>query len=184
MRFASLDPRRLLDGACRGAAWLAACLVLAIFVLMIAQSAFRGLGWSTGGVNDVVGWLTAGAASLAMAHSFRSGDFVRVGLLFERLAPGPRRALELVALTIGAGASGYLALWAAAYVAESWRLHDMPTGQAVVPLWIPQSSLALGAALLLLAVLADLVTVLRGGAPSYERALAERHARGDFSGEL
>ena len=59
----------------------------------------------------------------------------------------------------------------------------LPTGQAVVPLWIPQSSLALGALLLLVAVVDDLVTVLGGGQPSYERAAAARRAHGDFSEE-
>jgi TRAP-type C4-dicarboxylate transport system permease small subunit len=172
--------RDLLDGLYQGAAGLAALLVLGICVLMVGQSLFRGLGWPTTGVNDVVGWMTAGAASLAMAHSFRNGDFVRVGLLLERLPPGPRRVLEVVALAVAALFSGAFALWAARYTQESWRLHDMPTGQAVVPLWIPQSSLALGALLLLLAVVEDLVTAVRGGQPSYERAIAERRERGDL----
>jgi hypothetical protein len=59
----------------------------------------------------------------------------------------------------------------------------MPTGQALVPLWLPQSAVALGALLLALAVVQDLVTAARGGQPSYQRALAERRARGDFGEE-
>src|SRR4051794_31128772 len=121
-----------LDAVYRAAAGVAAGLVLAIAVLMIGQSIFRGLGWPTTGVNDVVGWMTAGAASLAMAHSFRNGDFVRVALLLERLAPSRRRALEVGALVIATLFTGAFALWAARYTLESWRLHDMPTGQAVV----------------------------------------------------
>jgi TRAP-type C4-dicarboxylate transport system permease small subunit len=181
MPSARRDP---LDALYRGAAGLAGFLVAAICLLMIAQSLFRGLGWPTTGVNDVVGWMTAGAAALAMPHSFRNGDFVRVGLLLERLPPRPRRVLEVVALAIAALFTGAFALWAARYTHESWRLHDMPTGQAVVPLWIPQCSLALGALLLLLAVGQDLLIALRGGQPSYQRALADRRARGDFSEEL
>ena len=37
-----------------------------------------------------------------------------------------------------------------------------------IPLWIPQSAMALGLAVLLLAMVDDLVAVLRGVQPSYE----------------
>jgi TRAP-type C4-dicarboxylate transport system permease small subunit len=175
--------RRLLDIIYMGAAALAAGLVFAIFVLMIGQAVFRALGWPTTGVNEVVGWLTAAAAALALAHSFRHGDFVRVGLLLERLGPRARRRVEAAALIIGTTFVAGLALWAVAYTLESWRLDDRPTGEVSLPLWIPHSSFALGVVLLLVAMLDDLVTLLRGGAPSYLRSAAERRARGDFSEE-
>jgi TRAP-type C4-dicarboxylate transport system permease small subunit len=171
--------RRLLDLVYRTAAGLAAFFVFAIFVLMIGQALFRALGWRTGGVDEVVAWLTAAAASFALAHSFRSGDFVRVGLLLERLSPARRRAAELLALTIGTTFTGYLAVWAILYTRESWQLHDMPTGEARLPLWIPHASFALGALLLFVAMLDEVVTTLGGGQPAYLRALQERHARGD-----
>jgi hypothetical protein len=53
-----------------------------------------------------------------------------------------------------------------------------------MPLWIPQLSFALGALLLLVAVVDELVAVLRGSTPSYVRAVEERHARGDYSEDM
>ena len=38
--------------------------------------------------------------------------------------------------------------------------------------------------LLLIAVLDELVIVLRGGKPTYVAAVEERHARGDFSSDV
>ncbi len=172
--------RRAIDAACAAAAGLAAACVLAIFVAMIAQSLLRRAGVPIGGITDLVGWLTAGAGALALAHSYRQGDFVRVGLLTERLPPRARRWLEVAALAVAAAFVGYLAAWAVAYTHESWRIHDMPTGQLAVPLWIPQSALALGALLLLLAVIEDLAVALRGGVPSYARAAEERRQRGEI----
>jgi TRAP-type C4-dicarboxylate transport system permease small subunit len=171
--------RRVLERLYAAAAGVAAVFVAAIFLLMIAQALFRRAGVQIGGVTDLVGWLTAGAAFLAMAHTFRQADFVRVGLVLERLPVRARRLVELAALTTAAVFVGYLAWWAAAYTYESWQLHDMPTGQLAVPLWIPQSTFALGALLFLVAVLDDLVVSLRGGRASYLRAADQRRQRGD-----
>jgi len=51
-------------------------------------------------------------------------------------------------------------------------------------MWIPQLSFALGSILLLVAVLDELVIVLRGNRPSYVVAVEERHAKGDFSADV
>ena len=175
---------RFIDWLFDAAAWVAAAFILAIFVVMIGGSALRMLGLPTGGSDDIVAWCCAAAGFLAMAHTFRRGDFVRVVLLLERLKPGPRRAFEIVALAVAALFVVYL-LWAAAqFVYESWDFHDMANGLIAIPLWIPQSSFVLGALLLLIAVVDELLTVLKGGRPAYEVAIEERHARGDFTEDL
>jgi hypothetical protein len=53
-----------------------------------------------------------------------------------------------------------------------------------MPLWIPQLSFALGSILLLVAVLDEFVTVLRGGRPGYVVAVEQRHAAGDYSADV
>ena len=101
--------RKLLDRLYLAAGGLAALCVLAIAVLMIGQSILREFGVRTGATNDVVAWLCAAAAFLAMAHAFKHGDFVRVTLVLEKLSPGVRRTLEMVSLLIACLAIGYLA---------------------------------------------------------------------------
>jgi TRAP-type C4-dicarboxylate transport system permease small subunit len=176
--------RRALDTLFGAAAALAALTVLTIFVLMIGASVGRLLEWRVGWVNDVVSWLCAAAAFLAMAHAFKHGDFVRVTLLLEHLPPPLRRSLEVVSLAIAALAIGYLAWWAARYTWESYSFNDIANNMVAIPMWIPQMSFVLGAALFLLAVLDELVVVLTGGKPTYVRLVEERHARGDFSEDL
>jgi hypothetical protein len=78
--------RRMLDALYDAAGWLAAAFVLALFVVMIGASAMRVLGLRTGGSDDIVAWFCAAAGFLAMAHTFRRADFVRVTLLVERFA--------------------------------------------------------------------------------------------------
>jgi TRAP-type C4-dicarboxylate transport system permease small subunit len=176
--------RRLLDALFRAAGALAALAVFAIFVLMIGASVGRMLEWRVGGVNDIVSWLTAASAFLAMAHAFKHGDFVRVTMLLEKLAPRTRHALEVASLAIAAVAVGYLAWWAVRFTWESYTFNDIAGGLVVIPIWIPQTSFVLGALLLLLAVIDVLAIVLRGGKPTYVRVVEERHARGDFSEDI
>ena len=73
-----------------------------------------------------------------------------------------RRALEIWAL----GAATLLALLSAWYACRlswvSYQLHDVSTGNDATPLWIPQLTMALGNAILLLAFVDELVLEWRG----------------------
>ena len=176
--------RRFLDRLYLAAAYVAACCVLLIMILMIGQSILRELHVRTGAVNDVVSWLCAAAAFFAMAHAFKHGDFVRVTLLLEKLSIQAQKRFKLAALSIAAVSVAYLAYWANRFTYESWVFNDTAQGMLPMPMWIPQLSFALGSILLLVAVVDELVIVLRGGRPSYVVALEQRHAEGDFSSEV
>ncbi|MSQ69756.1 MAG: TRAP transporter small permease [Betaproteobacteria bacterium] len=151
---------------------------------MIAQTIARETGLRMGGSDDLVSWFCAASAFLAMAHTFKRGDLVRVTLLLENLAPRVRHVFEAISLAFAACFSAYLLFWAIRYSWESWQFNEMATGLIVIPMWIPQLSFVAGAALLFIAILDELVTVLLGNKPGYVLATEERHRRGDFSGEL
>jgi len=55
-------------------------------------------------------------------------------------------------------------------VIDSYTMGDVSTGMLAVPLWIPQTGMAVGAILFELAVLEECVHVLRGNEPRYEQA--------------
>jgi len=183
-RSATSAARKALDFLYDAAGYLAAFFVLGIFVLMIAQTVLREVGLKSGGMDDLVAWFCAASAFLAMAHTFRSGDFVRVTLLIEKLGPRARCIQEAVALAIAAAFTGYLAFWAVKFVYESWLYKEMSQGLIVVPIWIPQLSFSVGAVLLFVAILDQLVVVLRGRKPIYVEKMEERHARGDYSEDM
>jgi len=92
--------RAALDRIYDAAGYLAAFFVFAIFAVMIGGTALRELGLRSGGSDDIVAWFCAAAAFLAMAHTFRRGDFVRVMLGLERLGPVARRRMELLCLLV------------------------------------------------------------------------------------
>lgn len=176
--------RRFLDRLYLASGALGAIFVLLIFLLMIGQTVLRQFGVATGAVNDMVSWSCAAASFFAMAHAFKHGDFVRVTLLLEHVPPRARHALEAACLAVGALCCAYLAWWAVRFTYESWAFKEMAQGLLPIPIWIPQASFALGSMLLLVAVVDELVRVLRGRKPSYVEAVEERHARGDYSSDV
>ena len=176
--------RKSLDFLYDAAGYLAAFFIFAIFAVMIGSTAMREFGLRTGGTDDLVAWFCAAGSFLAMAHTFRRGDFVRVGLLLEHLGERARHRFEMLSLSVAAVFTGFLAFWAGRFVFDSWKFNDMANGLIVIPLWIPQMSFVVGAFLLFVAVLDELVTVARGGRPGYVIATEERHARGDFTEDV
>jgi len=161
--------RRVLDALYLGAGYLAGLFLLAIFGLMLALSAGRQVGLNVPAGDDLVAWCMAACAFLGLAHTFKSGEMIRVGLLFDRLRGRARRALELFALALGSGLVGFFAWSAVRLTYDSYRFNDLAQGALAVPLWIPQLGYAGGLVVLFVALLDELVRVLRGRAPSYDR---------------
>ena len=173
---------RLLLDRLYAASGIAAAICLAgICVLMLAQAFAREAGFLLRGADDISAWLCAASAFLALAHTFRKGELIRVGLWVERLGAVARRRVEILALAVAALCTGYMTWAIAKFVFESWKFNEVAQGLIKIPIWIPQLSLVLGSLIFLIAVLDDLVNVLRGEKPSYQLAEEARRNAGDFS---
>lgn len=171
----ALDRLYALSGA-----FAAVCLA-AVCVVMLAQSLGREVGVFVRGADDIAAWLTAAAAFLALGHTFRHGELVRVGLLLEGLTTRSRRAAELSALSVTVVFVGYM-LWAVSkFVYESWKFNEVAQGLIKIPIWIPQLAFVLGVLIFFIAVVDDFVAVLQGRKPAYQAAEDERRASGDYS---
>jgi TRAP-type C4-dicarboxylate transport system permease small subunit len=162
-----LDRLYLLSG------YLAGLFLIAIFVLMMLLSAGRPVGLNVPAGDEIVSWCMAATAFLGLAHTFKSGEMIRVGLLIDRLEGRTRHILEIVALVIGLGFVGFFAWHAAWMTYDSWRFNDMAQGVLAIPLWIPQLGYSGGLVILMIAFADELVHVLRGFAPRYERSKPE-----------
>ena len=65
--------------------YLAGLFLIAIFVLMMVLSAGRPVGINIPAGDDFISWCMAATAFLGLAHTFRRGEMIRVGLLIDRL---------------------------------------------------------------------------------------------------
>jgi TRAP-type C4-dicarboxylate transport system permease small subunit len=162
--------RRWLDRLYDGAAALAALCMIGLLAMVLLSILGRQLHFHVPGTDAYAGYLMAGAGFLALAHTLKRGEHIRVTLLLTALRGRARRALELCALA----AASALALLAAFYSARlawvSYKLNDISTGNDATPLWMPQLAMVAGTAILAVAFVDELVLALRGqrgaGAPA------------------
>jgi TRAP-type C4-dicarboxylate transport system permease small subunit len=173
--------RRFLDRLYAASGALAALCLASICALMLAQAFGREAGVLIRGADDIVSWLCAASAFLALGHTFRKGELVRVGLWLDLLGARSRWVAEVFALGFTALFASYMAWAVAKFVYQSWQFEEVAQGLIQVPIWIPQMSFVCGALIFLVAVLDELSTVLQGRKPAYQVAEEERRAAGDFS---
>lgn len=161
--------RRLLDGLYLGAGYAAGGFLVAILLLMLGLSIGREVGVNIPAGDDFASWCMAAMAFLGLAHTFKSGEMIRVGLLIDRFKGRTRWWFEMASLLLGVGFVGFFAWNAVRLAVDSWRFDDMAQGVVAMPLWIPQIGYAGGLVILFIAFLDELVHVGRGFAPRYEK---------------
>jgi TRAP-type C4-dicarboxylate transport system permease small subunit len=161
--------RSFLDGLYRLAGYLAGVFLILIFLLMMGLSIGRQVNVNIPAGDDLASWCMAAMAFLGLAHTFRSGEMIRVGLLIDRIRGRARRPFEIFSLLVGLGFVGFFAWHAVQLTYDSYRFNDMAQGVLAVPLWIPQLGYASGLVILFIAFVDEFVHVIRGGDPRYEK---------------
>jgi TRAP-type C4-dicarboxylate transport system permease small subunit len=161
--------RRALDGLYLAAGYLGGAFLVATFAIMLSLSAGRPLGIDIPAGDDFTAWCMAATAFLPLAHTFRSAELIRMGLLIDRIGGGPRRALEIGCTATATLAVGYFAWYAVDMTLTSWKFNDVSQGVIPVPLWIPQIGMSLGLVILEVAFVDELLHLLFGGMPRYEK---------------
>lgn len=182
--------RRILDGV-YGAALGASCLAMVAIALLVgAQILGRladraliaagavPLGLAIPGLSEIGGFLFVAAAVLALPATLREGGHVRVTLLAGVLRGPAGRAVAAGVLGLALVLAGFAAWNLGLLALDSWRFNARSFGMLRAPLWMPQAALALGFALLVLAVLDEMVAVLSGRPAGYQLAEAQRAGTG------
>src|SRR5919109_4779834 len=130
--------RVLLDRLYLFSGYLAGFFLIVIFVLMMLLSGGRPLGFNIPAGDDFISWCMAATAFLGLAHTFKHGEMIRVGLVIDRLGENVRHYVEIAALLVGVGFIGFFAWHAVIMTWQSWKFSDISQGVIAVPLWIPQ----------------------------------------------
>ena len=154
--------RRALDALYDGAAALAALFMVGLLGMVLLSVAGRQLHFHLPGTDAYAGYLMAAAGFLAMAHTLKKGEHIRVTLLLTALRGRTRRGMEIWALGLAVGLALLSAYYSARLVWQSFAFHDMSTSNDATPLWIPQLGMAIGTAVLAIAFIDELVLELRG----------------------
>jgi TRAP-type C4-dicarboxylate transport system permease small subunit len=159
--------RRFLDWLYTGTGVLAGVFLILIAALSLAQICGRLFGFDAYSFDDFAGFCMAASSFLGLAHTYRRNEHIRVSMLVDRLTGGRRRALEALCLMASTFLIGFFSWYAADMVLTSYQINDVSQGLVAVPLWLPQGGMAIGLAVMTIALLEDLITVLARGTPSY-----------------
>jgi TRAP-type C4-dicarboxylate transport system permease small subunit len=154
--------RRLLDALYQSAAWLAALFMVGVLLMVLLSIISRLLHFYVPGTDAYAGYAMAGAGFLALAHTLKRGEHIRVTLVIGRLQGQARRALELWSLTMAVLLAGLFAFYAARLAWQSHLFNDISTSSDATPLWIPQISMVVGTLVLLIALIDEWVLEWRG----------------------
>ena len=154
--------RRSLDALYLGAGWLAALFMIGVLAMVLLSIVSRLVGFYVPGTDAYAGYAMAGAGFLALAHTLKHNEHIRVTLIIGKLKGRARRSLELWALSVAVLMSGALAWYSWRLVWQSRTFHDISTAADATPLWIPQILMGLGCTVLFIALLDDWVLEWRG----------------------
>jgi len=172
--------RNVLNLLYKASGWSAAFCILAICVLVIAQVTLNlidkvagllfdtAIGLTIPSYSDFTGFFLAGASFLALAYTLREGGHIRVTLLLQQLPPKFQHIAEIWCLSLVCAITVFFTYYTGSLVFESWTYNDLSSGMVAVPIWIPQSSILVGLAILSIALIDELICVIRGQEASYE----------------
>src|SRR5215212_8110993 len=160
--------RRLLDGLYDASAWLAALAMIGILAMVLLSIVSRQFGFHVAGTDAYAGYSMAAAGFLALAHTLKHNEHIRVTLILGRLKGRAKHGLEMWALTAAVLLAGLFAFYSVRLAWQSHVINDISTSNDATRLWIPQIAMAVGTVILLIAFIDEWWLELKG-----KRAVAE-----------
>jgi len=144
------------------AAWAAALMMIGTLLMVVLGMVDRYVTINFRGTDMYAGYCMASAGFLALAHTLKKNEHIRVTLLINSVPPAAKRVLELWSLAAAVMLSGLFCFYAIKLSYQSWDFHDISTGNDATPLWLPQIGMAAGTLVLLIAFIDELVLEWRG----------------------
>jgi TRAP-type C4-dicarboxylate transport system permease small subunit len=153
---------RALDVLYDASAALAALAMVVLLAMVLLSIVSRQVGFNVPGVDAYAGYMMAGAGFLALAHTLKRGEHIRVTLLLSALHGGSRRALEIWALVAASVLAALFAVYSCKLAWQSQAFHDISTSNDATPLWLPELSMAVGSVVFAIAFVDELVLEILG----------------------
>lgn len=146
------------------AAWVAGGSLALMMFLSVFNIVFRAFGNPFGGTAEVVGWLAALTAALALGYTQLFRGHVAIDLLVRRF---PERAQRLTdfGICLVSAALFAAAAWRTSVYADRIRAVGLLSETMHLPFFLFIYVVAGGLGLLSLTLLVDALKVLKGGSP-------------------
>ena len=152
----------------------AALCLIAILALIVVQMLARWTGEVFPGAPDYAGYAMAAASFLAFASALNKGSHIRVSIILNAVGPTLRRLINIWCFAIGTAIAWYFVYYAYRFVYFSWKFNDISQGQDRTALWIPQSVMLFGAAVLAIALTDHLLSLIFKGDHRIEQSTVDQ----------
>lgn len=136
--------------------------MIGTLAMVLVGIAGRLFNFHLPGTDAYAGYCMAACGFLALAHTLKRGEHIRVTLLLDHVRAAARRRLELWALAVATLLAALFAYYSTRLAWQSFQFHDVSTASDATPLWIPQLAMAAGTLILLIALADELVREVRG----------------------
>lgn len=154
--------RKALNALYDGAAALAALFLFGLLVMVLLSITGRQFNFYVPGTDAYAGYLMAASGFLALAHTLKRGEHIRVTLILSALSGRWKKSMEVWALAFASVLSTLFAFYCCRLSWQSRMFNDISTGSDATPLWIPQIGMAVGTVILAIAFVDELVLEIRG----------------------
>lgn len=165
--------RRALDNYYKFCAYLAACSLCLICIIVSLQVVFNiinklwevysghSLGMLLPSYDSITGYLLVATTFLAIAYTFRQGGHIRVSLLLTRIKSKKiTKCIEVFSVFSVLTLMVYASIYSVMLVHETWLFKDVSPGIIPIPLWIPQLVMSFGCITFVVALLDSFVGVI------------------------
>lgn len=146
--------------------YLAAMFLAGIAVATLTQIVARQLGTPIE-TTELSGFFLAASTFLGLAYTFVNGGHVRIGLVKQFASERWGQRIEVAVCIATAVVIAYAAWQMAEFALETYRFGDLSPGLLAVPLWLPQSAVALGLIVMFLSIIEQTAQLIAGEEPEY-----------------
>lgn len=149
---------RLIEGLSLVGGWLAAAAVLGILGLGALEIVLRSVfGSSTQVADEFSGYLNVAAIYFGLAYALKEGVFVRLEPVYRRFTGPWGLAVRWLIVSASLAYMLVTTVFFFRYTASNFAAGIASTSFSQTPLWIPQSAIVAGSALLVLQLVAYLL---------------------------
>ena len=130
-------------------------ILVAVFILIGISS--RIFGFYIRGLAEYSGYCMAASSFFALAFTFVEGGHIRITLFLEKISGNKKKYLENWCLIIASFFSGYLAFYFIKMLIISYKFQERSEGADEILIWIPQTSVAVGASIFFICIFHKLI---------------------------
>ena len=140
--------------------YVSSFFLILIGILILLSIITRTSDFYIGGLNEYSGYCLAAASFFGLAYTFQEGGHIRITLFIEKMSNQTKLFFEKWCLIAASLFSRLLSFYLIKMTYLSYLFEERSEGADGILLWPPQSSLAIGSALLFICIFHQLIKKL------------------------